>query len=127
MCEWASRNDLAQWIKVPTRENAILDHIYTRNIVPRDVAIIEKSISDHRGIKVTIGKKSSKTKMISYLNLQPGNVKNIHLKPRSFVEMESEVSELQNELRLAQESLRITRSVDANPKMKWRRDPRICY
>ena len=125
VCEWASKNDLMQWIKVPTRENAILDHIYTRNIVPREVEVMEKSISDHKGIKMTIGKNSSKTKTISYLNLKPENVKSIHLKPRSFVELESELSELQNELMFAQESLGTTRSVDANPKMKWRCDPRI--
>ena len=125
VCEWASRNDLAQWIKAPTRENAILDHIYTRNVVPREVAIMDNSISDHRGIKVTIGKCSSKTKMISYLNLKSENIKSIHLKPRSFVEIEAELSELQKELLLAQESLRVIRSVDANPKMRWRGNPII--
>ena len=61
VCKWASRMDLGQWIKVPTRENAILDHVYTRNIVPRGVTTIEKSISDHRWIKVTVGKTSAKT------------------------------------------------------------------
>ena len=125
VCEWASKNDLRQWIKVPTRENAILDHVYTRNIVPREVEVMEKSISDHKGIMMTIGKQSAKTKTISYLNLKPENVKSIHLKPRSFVELESELSELQEELKFAQESLRITRVVDANPKMKWSRDPRL--
>ena len=88
VCEWASRMDLGQWIKVPTRENAILDHVYTRNIVPGGVTTIDKSISDHRGIKVTIGKSSSKTKTISYLRLKPENVKSIQLTPRSFVEIE---------------------------------------
>ena len=86
---------------------------------------IDKSISDHRGIKVTVGKSSAKTKTISYLRLQPDTVKSIQLMSRSFVEIESELSEIQRELRDAQEALRVTRTVDTNPKMRWRNDPRI--
>ena len=52
-------------------------------------------------------------------------MKSIQLTQRSFVELESELSELQKELRDAQESLRVTRPVDTNPKIKWRNDPRI--
>ena len=65
VCDWASRMDLEQWIKVPSRENGILDHVYTRNTVPREVITIDKSISDHLGIKVTVGKSLAKTKTIS--------------------------------------------------------------
>ena len=117
--DWAAMMNLNQVIKKPTRMRSILDHIYVRGIEPVGVNVTEYGLSDHNGVEIKFGKTSAHKKEISFLKLAADNINGIELVPRSFIDVESDLSDMIQELHGIQESLRITKTIKIGGPPKW--------
>ena len=122
---WAERNRLEQWVIKPTRMNTLLDQVYTLGITPRKVEVIDYAMSDHKGVEVVIGKARAEKRRISYLQLRVENVQTINLQRRSFVATQEYLEGMLYELRMYQESLRVSKMIRAGGAPKWSWDPQL--
>ena len=55
--EFCEDNGLVHENWSPTRGNACLDHVVTRNVAPHDIILLETGLSDHKMITLKLGKK----------------------------------------------------------------------
>lgn len=67
--------------------------------------IVEEWLSDHVGLEVVIGKTIPERKKISFLTLEARCTQKINLTPKSFVNQDLDLLEMQQELIAAQELL----------------------
>ena len=58
--KYCDENGLVQVNWLPTRGNACLDHVVTRNVSPHDIKVLESGLSDHKMITLKLGKKNPK-------------------------------------------------------------------